>query len=182
MFGIPVALAVFGAGEWVANRYLLDTRDHDERAQRNGGYDPAYEGMAWTSRAQGRELVGLIAIVAWHLPLAPVAPFYTATMLYCLHRYRRDHRRAHLDPAWARDHLPHHYAHHVGDRERNFGVVWSWVDTLAKTREIFVGTAAERAVHSRNVAKASTASSGAPVRAQRRNPLRRLLTVLPGSR
>ncbi|CAN5793164.1 hypothetical protein BH11MYX2_BH11MYX2_17040 [soil metagenome] len=182
MFGIPVALAVFGAGEWVANRCLLNMRAHDERAQRSGGYDPAYEGLPWTSSTQAAELAGLALIAAAHLPLAPIAPFYTATMLYCLHRYRRDHRRAHLDPAWARDHLPHHYAHHVGDRGRNFGVVWSWVDTLAKTRELFVGTAAERAVHARNAAKVSTACAGAPVRAQRRNPLRRLFTVLPGSR
>ncbi|NVB77161.1 MAG: hypothetical protein HOV81_02095, partial [Kofleriaceae bacterium] len=75
---------------------------------------------------------------------------------------------------WGRDHLSWHYDHHMGDQDKNFGVVWSWFDLLAKTREIFVGTDKERAAHDKHAIRAETARSGAALRAQRRNPLRRL--------
>lgn len=189
MFGIPVALAVFGAGEWAIHKYVLHGlgrdrasrfsfhyHDHHQAVRRNGGYDPAYEGPVWSSTTQAREAIGLFAIGAWHAPLFPFAPFYTSTIWYCLLRYRRVHRRAHLDPTWARDHLPWHYDHHMGDQEKNLGVAWSWFDVIAKTREIFVGTAKEAATHTKHAARASTASAGALLRAQRRNPLRRLLS------
>jgi sterol desaturase/sphingolipid hydroxylase (fatty acid hydroxylase superfamily) len=113
-----------------------------------------------------------------HAPLFPIAPFYTSTIWYCLWRYRRDHRRAHLDPQWGRDHLTWHYEHHMGDQDRNFGVVWSWPDVVAGTREHFVGTDKERAQHDKHVARAQTAAAGAELRAQRRSPLRRLLALV----
>jgi sterol desaturase/sphingolipid hydroxylase (fatty acid hydroxylase superfamily) len=103
-----------------------------------------------------------------HAPLFAIAPFYTSTIWYCLVRYGRVHRRAHLDPAWARDHLPWHYDHHMGDEDKNFGVVWSWFDAVAGTREVFVGSEGERATRATQVARARTASAGAALRAQRR--------------
>lgn len=188
MFGIPVALVVFGAGEWATHKYLLhglgrdrESRlsfhyhDHHQAVRRNGGYDPAYEGPVWSTPTQAREAIGLALVALAHAPLFPIAPFYTSTVWYCLWRYRRDHRHAHLDPEWARDHLPHHYDHHMGDQDKNFGVVWAWFDLLAKTREVFVGTQKERAIHAKHAARAETASAGAALRAQRRNPFRRLL-------
>lgn len=188
MLGIPVALAVFEIGEWAAHRYLLHGlgrdrasrlafhyHDHHQAVRRHGGYDPAYEGPVWSTATQAREALGLLAIGAVHAPLLLLAPCYTGTIWYCLYRYRRDHRRAHLDPAWARDHLPWHYDHHLGDQDKNFGVVWAWVDVLARTREIFVGTAKERAMHDKHTGRATTALAGAALRAQRRDPLRRLL-------
>lgn len=189
MLGIPIALAVFGYGEWAAHKYLLHGRerdrsgrfafhydDHHQAVRRYGGYDPAYEGPVWSSRTQAREAIGLALLGLLHAPLLPLAPFYTSTIWYCLARYRRDHRRAHLDPAWARDHLPWHYDHHMGDQDRNFGISWSWCDVLAGTREVFVGTERERAGLARCVARAQTASSGAALRAQRRSSLRRLFS------
>lgn len=185
MLGIPLALAVFGYGEWATHKYLLhglgrDTRsrfafhfhEHHQAVRRHGGYDPAYEGPVWRTPTQSREAIGLAAVALAHAPLFPVAPFYTSTIWYCLHRYRRQHRRAHLDPAWARDHLPWHYDHHMGDQDKNFGVVWSWVDVIAKTREVFVGTDKERAGHAKHAARAETARVGAELRARRRSPLR----------
>ena len=187
MLGIPAALAVFGVGEWATHKYLLHGLGRDKRSRfafhyhqhhqavrRHGGYDPAYEGPVWSTPTQAREAIGLAVIALAHAPLLPVAPFYTSTLWYCLYRYRRDHRRAHLDPAWARDHLPHHYDHHMGDQDKNFGVVWSWFDLVARTREIFIGTDRERALHDKHRERAETAKVGASLRAQRRNPLRRL--------
>ncbi|MGE0398582.1 MAG: hypothetical protein AB7T06_17885 [Kofleriaceae bacterium] len=190
MLGIPVALAVFGAGEWAIHKYLLHGlgrdrtsrfsfhyHDHHQAVRRNGGYDPAYEGPPWASATQSREALGLAAIGALHAPLFPIAPFYTSTVWYCLWRYRRDHRKAHLDPAWARDHLSHHYDHHMGDQDMNFNIVWPWFDVLAKTREVFVGTAKERAIAPKHAERAATAAAGATLRAQRRNPLRKLIAA-----
>jgi Fatty acid hydroxylase superfamily len=188
MIGIPLGLAVFGYGEWATHKYLLHGlgrdrksrfsfhyHEHHQAVRRNGGYDPAYEGPPWSSTTQAREAIGLILVGLAHAPLFPVAPFYTSTIWYCLARYRRDHRHAHLDPAWGRDHLSHHYDHHMGDQDMNFGVVWSWLDSLVGTREVFVGSDHERTLHAKHVARARTASAGASLRAQRRNPLRRLL-------
>jgi sterol desaturase/sphingolipid hydroxylase (fatty acid hydroxylase superfamily) len=192
MLGIPIAFAVFGCGEWAAHKYVLHGRgqdgrrkhtfhyhEHHKSVRRHGGYDPAYEGPVWSSPVQTREAIGLVVIGLAHLPLLPLAPLYTSTIWYCLYRYRRDHRRAHLDPAWARDHLPWHYDHHMGDQDKNFGVTWSWFDVLAGTREIFVGTERERAGHPHQLERAQTALSGAALRAQRRNPLRRLFGRAP---
>jgi hypothetical protein len=184
MLGIPFGFAAFGVGEWAIHKYLLHGlgrgyhfhfADHHRAAHRNGGYDPAYEGPVWSSRTQVREAVGLAMIGLAHAPLLVVAPFYTSTIWYCLARYRRDHRRAHLDPAWARDHLPWHYDHHMGQQDKNFGVSWSWFDVLARTREVFVGSARERAHRAKQDDRAATASAGAALRAQRRSPLRRLI-------
>ena len=119
MLGIPVALAVFGYGEWATHKYLLHGlgrdkksrlsfhyHEHHQAVRRNGGYDPAYEGPVWSTPTQAREAIGLAIVALAHAPLFPIAPFYTATVWYCLYRYRRDHRRAHLDPRWARSTAP----------------------------------------------------------------------------
>src|SRR3954467_5124365 len=112
MLGIPAALVVFGAGEGATHKYLLHGlggdrnsrfafhyHDHHQAVRRNGGYDPAYEGPGWSTPTQAREAIRLTVIGLAHLPLLPFAPFYTGTIWYCLARYRKNHRRAHLDPA-----------------------------------------------------------------------------------
>ena len=195
MLGIPVGLAVFGAGEWALHKYVLHGlgrdkasrfsfhyHDHHQAVRKHGGYDPAYEGPMWSTPTQAREAIGLAVIAVAHAPLFPIAPFYTATIWYCLRRYRRDHRHAHLDPKWGRDHLTWHYEHHMGDQDKNFGVVWAWFDLVAGTRELFVGTDKERLAHAKAVARVETAQAGAALRAQRRNPLRRLARRLAAAR
>lgn len=188
MLGIPLALGAFGIGEWATHKYLLHGlgrrkgsrlsfhyHEHHQAVRRNGGYDPAYEGPVWSTPTQSREAIGLAVVAVAHVPLFPLAPFYTATIWYCLARYRREHRRAHLDPVWGRDHLPHHYDHHMGDQDKNFGVVWPWFDLVAGSREVFVGTDKERANRAKHAYRAETARSGAELRAQRRSPLRWLV-------
>ena len=185
MLGIPVAFTVFSLGEWAAHRYLLHGlgrdkqsrfafhyHEHHQAVRRNGFYDPAYEGPVWSTPTQSREAIGLTLIGLAHLPLLPIAPFYTSTIWYCLARYRHDHRKAHLDPEWGRNHLPSHYDHHMGDQDKNFAIVWPWVDRLLGTREPFVGTDHERALHPKHVQRAETARAGAALRAQRRRGLR----------
>jgi sterol desaturase/sphingolipid hydroxylase (fatty acid hydroxylase superfamily) len=116
------------------------------------------------------------------VPLFPIAPFYSATVWYCLWRYRRDHRRAHLDPAWARDHLPCHYDHHMGDQDKNFAICWPWVDQLAGTREHFVGTDKELAQRAMHAERADKAMAGASERARHHKSLEKFVTRLLATR
>jgi sterol desaturase/sphingolipid hydroxylase (fatty acid hydroxylase superfamily) len=188
MLGIPLALAVFGYGEWATHRYLLHQLGRDKRSRfafhfhthhqsvrRNGGYDPDYEGPVWSTPTQAREAIGLLAVGVAHLPLLPVAPWYVLTTWYCLHKYRRDHRRAHLDPEWGRKHLTHHYDHHMGDQNTNWGVSWAWFDRLVGTRDEYVGTAKELDDRERNATRARAAAGG---KEGRRADRKRFLEVL----
>ena len=77
----------------------------------------------------------MLGLGALHLPLLPVAPWFTATALYCAYNYYRKHKRAHLDPAWAAAHLSWHVDHHMGDNpEANYCVTQPWFDHLVGTR------------------------------------------------
>ena len=56
-------------------------------------------------------------------------------------RYYRVHKRAHLDPEWAKVHLPWHYDHHMGPNQNaNWCVTRPWFDHLMGTREPYLGT------------------------------------------
>src|SRR5215470_7273610 len=81
MLGIPIALAVFGYGEWATHKYLLHGlgrdrkskfsfhyHEHHQAVRRNGGYDPAYEGPVWSTTTQAREAIGLAAVALAHAP------------------------------------------------------------------------------------------------------------------
>ncbi|MGE5184106.1 MAG: hypothetical protein ACM31C_18680 [Acidobacteriota bacterium] len=113
----------------------------------------------------------------------PVAPFYTLTTWYLLAKYRRDHRRCHIDPEWGREHLPWHYDHHMGpDQHQNWGVTFQWYDKLRGTRVRFVGTDKERADHPRNRERAAAAMEGRATRPPQRASWRdawRALKKLP---
>jgi sterol desaturase/sphingolipid hydroxylase (fatty acid hydroxylase superfamily) len=191
MIGIPLALAAFGYGEWAAHRYLLHGlgrskksyfafhfHEHHQSVRRHGGYDPDYEGPAWSTVTQAGEALGLLAVGIAHLPLLPIAPLYTLTTWYCLDRYRRLHRRAHLDPEWAREHLPFHYDHHMGDQDTNWGVTWEWFDALAGTRAAYLGTEKEAGDRPRNAARATAAAAGAEARRRERKGLREVLAQM----
>src|SRR5262245_61601929 len=173
MIGIPLAVGVFAYGEWAAHKYLLHGlgrkrtsyfsvhfHEHHQAVRRAGGYDIDYEGPIWSTKTQAREAVWLGAVALAHLPLLPVAPFYTLTTWYLLDKYRRDHRRAHLDPEWGREHLPWHYDHHMGDQDKNWGVTFGWFDVLAGTREKFIGTEKDREDRARNSERATAVAAG----------------------
>lgn len=171
MIGIPLAIASFAYGEWAAHRYLLHWRGrdkasifafhfhtHHQKVRRHGGYDPDFAGPVWSTPTQLGEAVGLALIGLAHAPLLPIAPFYTTTTWYLLAKYRRDHRRCHIDPAWGREHLAWHYDHHMGaNQHRNWGVTFQWFDRLRGTRERYVGTVKELADRARNDARARAA-------------------------
>ena len=158
MIGIPIALATFSAAEWLIHKHLLHGRgknkkslwafhwhEHHGNSRRGEMRDETYERSPFGNHAQGKELVGLTGSALAALAVAPIAPFYAGTMLYCIGEYYYKHRKSHEDPAWARVHLPWHYDHHMGPNQNaNWNVVRPWMDNLMGTREPYVGTDRER--------------------------------------
>lgn len=148
MIGIPLGLLYSNAGEWIIHKYVLHGQgrrkdnfwsfhlaEHHLAASRNGGRDPVYDKLRWRWDAQTKELFGLAMLAAVHVPLFPVAPFFTGTVLFGVGNYYYVHRRAHRDPEWARAHLPWHYDHHMGpNQDLNWCVTHPWFDQILGTR------------------------------------------------
>jgi len=158
MIGIPLGLAYSNASEWLIHRYLLHGRgkkrssfwsfhfhEHHRACRKNLNYDEDYEKISFGDSPQNREILGLLGLSLAHLPLLPVAPFFTLTVWYSAGHYWRVHRKSHLDPQWAREHLSWHYDHHMGpDQDKNWCVTRPWMDDWMGTREPYVGTEREQ--------------------------------------
>jgi len=159
MLGIPLGLLYSNASEWVIHKYVL----HGPEAKKPGGNwsfhwlehhrhvvlndfrDPSYEQPLTEWNAQTKEVAALVAAGLLVLPLFPIAPFFTGTAIYSMANYYRVHKRAHLDPEWAREHLPWHYDHHMGpDQDKNWCVTRPWWDLVMGTRVPHVGTERDR--------------------------------------
>lgn len=155
MIGIPLGLLYANAGEWLIHKYVLHGlgrkkrsfwsfhwHEHHRASRRNGMLDEHYHRSLLGWNAQSKEALGLVGIGLSHLPLLPVAPFFTATVIYSAARYYRIHKRAHLDPEWAKAHLPWHYDHHMApDQDANWCVTHPFFDRVMGTRKPFLGAA-----------------------------------------
>lgn len=175
MIGIPLGLLGANATEWLVHKYVLHGlgrnrrsfwsfhwHEHHRSVRRNGHRDADYERSVFAWNAQGKEALALAATGVCLLPLLPVAPFFVGTLLTCGVNYYRVHRRSHLDPDWARAHLPWHYDHHMGpNQDANWCVTRPWFDHLMGTREPYLGTERE-AEDSRRRAARATRSGPAP--------------------
>jgi sterol desaturase/sphingolipid hydroxylase (fatty acid hydroxylase superfamily) len=159
MIGIPIGLAVANASEWFVHKYVLHGlgrrkesfwsfhwHEHHKNARRNAHVDADYRAPLFgTWNGQSKEAVALLAGAAVLAPLAPIAPWFVGTVAYSAINYYRKHKRAHLDPAWAREHLPWHYDHHMGpNQDANWCVTRPWFDHVMGTREPYVGTDKEK--------------------------------------
>ena len=162
MIGVPLGIAYSSALEWVIHKHVLHGlgrdkknfwafhwHEHHKKARKHDMLDDQYSGSVWKSvlhgsmDARAKEALGLLAASALHAPLWPVAPFFTVTVWACAANYYRVHRRAHVDPAWAKEHLPWHVDHHMGrNQDANWGVTLPIIDWLLNTREKYVGTEA----------------------------------------
>ena len=149
MIGIPIGLALSNLGEWVIHKHILHGlgknrssfwsfhwHDHHREARRSDMFDPTYTKplfSAWSPKA--KEAAALAAGAVATLPLFPIAPFFTATVIWSMTNYYRVHKRAHLDPEWAKVNLPWHYDHHMGkDQNANWCVTHDWFDRILGTR------------------------------------------------
>lgn len=157
MIGFPVGLIYANAGEWLLHKYVLHGRgrrsknfwsfhlaEHHRASSLLGGRDPAYEHLRLEWNAQTKELAALVGAAVAHIPLFPVAPFFTSAVWMSIGGYYVVHRKAHLDPEWARAHLPWHVDHHMGpDPDANWCVTWPLWDHVMGTRSPWVGTSAD---------------------------------------
>jgi sterol desaturase/sphingolipid hydroxylase (fatty acid hydroxylase superfamily) len=157
MIGIPLAFASAGLSEWWIHKHVLHGQgkskasfwsfhfhEHHSASRRNNMIDEDYLRSPFRWNAQGKELLGLCLVGIPVLAVAPVAPLFAATSIGLGIRYYRLHKRAHLDPQWARENLPWHYDHHMGpDQDCNWGVTVEWPDRLFGTRKEYAGTERE---------------------------------------
>ncbi len=143
-----LGLLYANAGEWLMHKYILHglgkrpsgfwayhLHEHHVVCAQNMMLDLGYKTidlMAWNT--QTKELLVLTAIVVLHAPLFLPLPLFTCTVYGSLATYYYKHRKAHLDPVWARQHLRWHYDHHLGDCTANWCVTWPWFDHLLGTR------------------------------------------------
>lgn len=149
MLGIPLGLAASNAGEWYIHKYWLHGRgrnrksfwafhwhEHHRESVRNGMVDPQYQRSVFSWSPQGKEALALVLGAVTLAPLFPVAPFFTGTVWYRMHRYYQEHKKSHLDPAWARANMPWHVDHHLGkDQNANWCVTHPWFDYVMQTRK-----------------------------------------------
>ncbi len=148
MIGIPLGLLYANAGEWLIHKYVLHGigkkkgsffsfhwGEHHRACRKHDFYDPDYRRTMFGQHAQGKEAFGVAGLMLLHVPLFTVAPWFTATVWYSGANYLLKHRKAHLDPAWAKQHLKHHYDHHMGtNQDANWGVTRPWFDQWLGTR------------------------------------------------
>ena len=158
MIGIPIGLLYANASEWLIHKVVLHGmgrkkesfwafhwHDHHKAVRKNDHLDPQYKRLPLSGwNAQSKEAITLAAVTAAHLPLLPIAPFFTATVCYSAVNYYRKHKKSHLDAEWARQNLPWHYDHHMGpNQDKNWCVTRPWFDIIMGTREHYAGTERE---------------------------------------
>jgi len=153
MLGIPLGLLTANAVEWIVHKHVLHglgvTRgtfwsfhfhEHHRLVRQNGYRDPNYHRFPLGNHAQGKEAWALIGASAAVAPLFPIAPFFVGTLWYSAANYYRIHKRSHRNPAWAREHIPWHYDHHMGkNQSANWCVTRPWFDYVMGTREFTAG-------------------------------------------
>ncbi|MEZ4365417.1 MAG: hypothetical protein R2939_03905 [Kofleriaceae bacterium] len=179
MLGIPIGLAYANLSEWVIHKYVLHGlgkkpgsfwsfhwHEHHKAARRDDLEDPAYRKSLRESfrarDAQAKEVAALAASAVAISPLLPVAPWFVGTVWYSALNYYRVHKRAHLDPAWAREHLPWHVDHHLGpDQDANWCVTRPWFDDLLGTRKRYLGTERAAADEAKRARRAENAAARA---------------------
>ncbi len=144
-----LGLLYANAGEWLIHKYVLHALgqnkhsfwayhllEHHAVCTKNEMLDPGYQAVILTTwNTQSKELVVLAGIVLLHVPLFMLLPSFTSAVYASLALYYYKHRKAHLDPAWAKRHLRWHYEHHLGGNcSVNWCVTWPWFDYLLGTR------------------------------------------------
>ena len=131
-----------GLGKRKGSMWRFHWAQHHRIARKNAMYDKSYEAPWWCWKARGKEIAGILGLAALHLPLITVAPYFTGAVLGSSFNYLYRHRKAHLDVEWGKQHMPHHYDHHMGEnQDANWCVSYPWLDWVLGTREVTLGGA-----------------------------------------
>ncbi len=97
--------------------------------------DEGYRRLQLQWNTQTKELLTLALILLSQLLFINLAFWYVVGFYASIALYYYKHRKAHLDPEWAKNHLPWHYEHHLGPySEANWCVTWPWFDYIMGTR------------------------------------------------
>lgn len=172
MLGFPLGLLVANAGEWLIHKHVLHGlgkkkrnfwsfhwHEHHRNARLHDQRDPSYERSLFGWHAQGKEALAVAGLALASTPLLAVSPGFTAAIWFSAWNYHRVHKKAHLDPQWARDHLPWHVDHHVGpNQDANWCVTHPLFDHVMGTRVPYVGTEAEAKAQQRAAARKSVST------------------------
>lgn len=177
LLGFVVGVVAENALEWAVHKHVLHGlgrkkesfwafhwHDHHKNVRKSGGYDTLYEGPLLSSSAKMKEAIGVMAGALAATPLIRRSPGFVAGAWAASAAYYFVHRKAHLDPDWARRWVPWHVDHHLGpDQDANWCVTFPLFDVLLSTRKPFVGTDAERAPKASSTVVAAAGSRSASV-------------------
>ena len=152
--GFLAGVMIANAFEWVAHKYLLHGV-HQQGKQRFS-ISPSSMKSHWThhrlvrqqqfsddgyaeglANARTRlELVSLVVVASGASAIAyPFSKSMALSFWYCAGNYFYVHRRAHLEPAWAKKYIPWHYDHHMNsNQDANWCVTRPWFDYVMGTR------------------------------------------------
>ena len=154
--GFLIGLVFANGFEWVAHKYILHGTHrtgqprfspvprsmkshwaHHREVRTASFHDVGYvEGISnWRTK---NEIVSL-AIVAGVASLVfyPISKGMVLASLYSAGNYYYIHRRAHLEPEWAKKKIPWHYDHHMNaNQDANWCVTKPWFDYVLGTRVI----------------------------------------------
>jgi len=148
-----IALGVFycNGSEWAIHKYILHRlgrkkksfwrfhMGHHRLAKRNNFIDPEYIYFEYNER----ELIGVILLVAAHIPVIWISPVLFLTILFAGISYLVIHRCSHKNINWAKKYVPWHWDHHMGPRkavEANWCITFPLFDIIMGTRVKYLGT------------------------------------------
>ena len=154
--GFVTGLVVANAFEWFAHKYILHGThrigqsrysplpenmkshwEHHREVRKDGFQDYGYiEGLSnWRTR---NELISLaIAAGTFSLISFKFSKGFALSNWYCAANYFYMHRKAHLEPEWAKRTIPWHYDHHMNsNQDANWCVTKPWFDYVMGTRVV----------------------------------------------
>ncbi len=154
--GFLAGLVVANGFEWLAHKYVLHGThrpgqpryspvpdsmkshwEHHREVRKTDFHDHGYvEGIQnWRTK---NEIISLAVVAGVFAPLFyPLSKGMSLSVLYCAGNYYYIHRRAHLEPEWAKTKIPWHYDHHMNaNQDANWCVTKPWFDYLLGTRVI----------------------------------------------
>lgn len=154
--GFVAGLIIANGFEWVAHKYVLHGVHrpgkarfspvpknmeshwaHHREVRTQDFHDEGYvEGISnWRTK---NEIVSLgIVAAVFGTAFYPISKGMSLSVLYSACNYYYTHRRAHLEPHWAKKKIPWHYDHHMNaNQDANWCVTKPWFDYILGTRVI----------------------------------------------
>ena len=154
--GFVAGLVIANGYEWFAHKYLLHGVHrkgkprfsptpkqmeshwaHHREVRKQGFSDDCYvEGLDnWRTRNELMSLAvaaGVLSVVFY-----PFSKGMALAAIYSAGNYYYVHRRAHLEPDWAKRTIPWHYDHHMNsNQDANWCVTRAWCDYVMGTRVV----------------------------------------------